>query len=302
MIFEQNNSLASRRKGERERMMRVLAITLTFMVLEFVAAIFSRSIALFADAGHLLTDVGALTLGLIAIWFAGKPPTAGKTYGYYRSEILAGFINAFLLVAVSIFIISSAWQRLNNPPEIEPLLVFSVAVLGLIVNLISLRVLNGGGKGEADKSINIRAASLELLADAGASIGVIFSSLIIFFFRWYQADAFAGLFIGVFILWRTWNLLSECTNILMEGTPGHVDVESLKNSVLRVPDVIGIHDMHVWTITSGLDAMSAHILVNKEADQHKVLDMVTQVLHDKFNLNHTTIQIEQASCEKDACS
>jgi len=298
MTLGQNHSLVNTRIDQRKRMTLVLAITLSLMVLEIVVALFSKSLALLADAGHMLTDIGALTLGLIAIWFAGKPPTAGKTYGYYRSEILAGSINAFLLVAVSIFIISSAWQRLSDPPVIAPMPVLLVAILALIVNLVCLRLLSS--KGEAN--INLKAASLEMFSDALASIGVIFSSLIIFFFRWYQADALVSLFIGFFILGRTWNLLSECTNILMEGTPPHVDLESLRSSVLKVPNVIGIHDMHVWTITSGLDAMSAHILVNKEANQDKVLDMVTEVLYDRFNLNHTTIQIEQASCEKDACS
>ena len=302
MTLGQKHSLANTRNDQRKRMMQVLVLTLAIMVIEIIAALLSKSLALLADAGHMLTDLGALTLSLIAIWFASKPPTAGKTYGYYRSEILAGFINAFLLVAVSIFIISSAWQRLSDPPIIAPMPVFLVAILGLVVNLICLRLLSGKDSGEVSKSINLKAVFLEVFSDALASIGVIFSSLLIFFFRWYQADALAGLLIGFFILGRTWNLLSECTNILMEGTPPHVDLESLKNSVLKVPNVIGIHDMHVWTITSGLDAMSAHILVNREANQDQVLDMLTEVLHNKFNLNHTTIQIEQESCDKDPCS
>ena len=302
MALGHNHSLTNDRNDQRKRMLKVLAITLSFMLIEIVAAFFTKSLALLADAGHMLTDVGALSLGLIALWFAGKPPTVGKTYGYYRSEILAGFINAFLLVAVSIFIIVNACQRLGDSPIIEPIPVFFVAALGLLVNLICLRLLSIKDGIDESKSINLKAAYLEIFSDALASIGVIISSLIIFFFRWYQVDAFVSLFIGFFILGRTWNLLSECTNILMEGTPPHVDLEFLRNSVLAVPDVIGIHDMHVWTITSGLDAMSAHILIDRKANQDVVLNLVSKVLQDRFNLNHTTIQIEQASCDKDACS
>jgi len=297
-----NSSLATIRNEQKKRIIKVLTVTVLFMVVEIVAALLSKSLALLADAGHMLTDVGALTLGLIAIWFASKPATAGKTYGYYRSEILAGFINAFLLVAVSIFIIVSAWQRLCKPLAIESIPVLSVAVLGLVVNLFCMRLLSEDDKEESMKSLNLKAAYLEILSDALASIGVIISSLIIFFFHWYQADAFVSFFIAFFIIGRTWNLLSDCTNILMEGTPPHVDIQLLKNSMLAVPDVMSVHDIHVWTITSGLDAMSAHILVSVNANQHMVLDTVTKVLQNKFNLNHTTIQIEQASCDKDACS
>lgn len=289
------------RKDQRKRMLIVLIVLFLFMIVEIVVAFLSKSLALLADAGHILTDAGALSLSLIAIWFTEKPPTAGKTYGYYRSEILAGFINASVLIAVSIFILISAWQRLNAPPVIEPVPVFFMAILGLAINLFCMRLVSDGHK-HHDKSINAKAVYLELLGDTLASVGVIISSIVIIFFHWYQVDVFVGFLIGVFILVRTWGLLSECIHILMEGTPPHVDVEALKNTVLSLPEIIGIHDVHVWTITSGLDAMSAHILINIDANSDEVLNTVTDILRDKFNLNHTTIQIEQASCNKDACS
>jgi cobalt-zinc-cadmium efflux system protein len=302
MTLVPHHNLTEDRNNQKKRMIRVLSITVLFMVVEVIVGLISKSLALIADAGHMLTDIGAITLSLIAIWFASKPPTADKTYGYYRSEILAGFLNAFLLVAVSIFIMVNAWQRFNEPVMIQPLPVFLIALLGLVVNLFCMRLLNAPSKNGEKKSVNLKAVYLEVFGDALASIGVIISSLIIIIFQWYQADALVSGFIGIFILRRTWNLLSECTNILMEGTPAHVDLKALKDSVMAVTGVISIHDMHVWTITSGLDAMSAHILIDRKADQDLVLDMVTSLLQEKFNLNHTTIQIEQASCEKDACS
>ncbi len=294
--------LASIRHRNQKRMMQVLAITISLMLLEIIAAYMSKSLALLAEAGHMLTDVGAISLGLIAFWFASKSATPEKTYGYYRSEILAGLINAMTLLAVSIFIISHAWQRLREPVVIEPLPVLCVAVVGLIVNLVCLRLLGHGHVSEREKSLNVKAAYLEVFSDALISTGVIVSSLIIVVFHWYQIDALISLAIGLFIWPRTWTLISECTNILMEGTPNHIDLKLLRSAILEAEGVIDIHDVHVWTITSGLDAMSAHLSVNKVADPDQVLDTVTKILQEKFDLQHTTIQIEQASCQTDACS
>jgi cobalt-zinc-cadmium efflux system protein len=302
MASNHSHSLNTAHNSDKKRIVQVLAITILFMIVEIMAGLFSKSLALLADAGHMLTDVGALTLGLIAIWFAGKPATAGKTYGYYRTEILAGFINAFLLVIISILIIRNSWLRFNDPTVIEPIPVFITALVGLGVNLLCLRLLGHGEKNQVGRSINLKSAYLEIFSDALASLSVVFSSVIIFIFHWYQADAVMSFLIGLFILVRTWNLLSECTNILMEGTPPHVNLELLRNSILGVPGVLGIHDMHVWTITSGLDAMSAHLSIAKEVDQDQILNMVSEILRERFDLQHTTIQIEQASCQKDACS
>ncbi len=292
------------RVRNQKRMLFVLAITVSFMLIELVTAWLTRSLALLADAGHMLTDVGAIILGLIAFWFASKPATTGKTYGYYRSEILAGFINALVLVGVSFFIIHEAWQRLKTPTEILPVPVFCVAFLGLLVNLGCLKLLHVHGVSKEQRSMSVRSVALEIYGDALVSAGVIISSVIIFFTHWYRADAVISLLIGLFILPRTWILLSECTNILMEGTPQHIDLEAMRNAMLGVPGVVGVHDIHVWTITSGLDSMSAHVQVDKQADVDQVRETVTKVLQEKFNLNHTTVQMEQIACqtETNVCS
>jgi cobalt-zinc-cadmium efflux system protein len=291
----QHEHLKSGRTKSKSRMLAVLAIICTFMVIEIVTAVLSHSLALMADAGHMLTDVGALLLGLTAIWFAGKPATAEKTYGYYRSEILAGFINALALVGISLFIIVEASERLKNPPEVAAVPIFCVALLGLIVNFVSLRLLSDS-KAE---SINTRAAYLEILGDSMVSGGVMVSSIIVYFTHWYAADPIISGLIGLIILPRTWLLLSECTNILMEGTPGHIDLSELRRAMLGVEGVIEVHDVHVWTITSGLDSMSGHVRIDPKAQAEVVLDAVTKVLKDEFELHHTTIQVEQAACESE---
>jgi len=272
-------------------MLTVLAIICTYMLVEVITAILTHSLALLADAGHLLTDLGGLTLGLIALWFATKPATEEKTYGYYRSEILAGFLNALALTGISIFIAMEAYHRLKNPAAVQSIPVFCVGLIGLAVNYIALKLL-----GDPDgQTINARAAYLEIWSDFMVSIGVIISSVIIYFSHWYAADPIVSLFIAVFILPRTWLLLKECTNILMEGTPQHVDLVSLRNAMLAVPGVSEVHDIHVWTITSGLDAMSGHVRIVNDVSSEQVLADVTKVCND-FKLRHTTIQIEQVVC------
>lgn len=292
--------LLAKRLQSRSRLSFVLVVICCFMVVELVTGLLSHSLALLADVGHMLTDVGALLLALLAIWFASKPANSEKTYGYYRSEILAGFINALVLVGISIFILIEAYQRLKEPPPVAAVPVFCVAVLGLFVNIISLRLL-AGVKGD---SINTRAAYLEILGDSFVSLGVIISSVIIYFTHWYAADPIISGVIGFMILPRTWLLLSECTNILMEGTPAHVDLARLRQALLSVDGVAEVHDIHVWTITSGLDSMSGHVRIDSSADAEIVLDAVTKVLKDDFHLHHTTIQVEQTTCEGagDACA
>jgi cobalt-zinc-cadmium efflux system protein len=296
----QHQHLLNKRLQSKSRLSSVLAMICGFMLIELITAFFSHSLALFADAGHMLTDVGAILLALLAIWFAAKPATAEKTYGYYRSEILAGFINALVLVGVSVFILMESYQRLKQPPEVAPIPVFCVALLGLMVNAISLKLLEDC----KTDSINTRAAYLEILGDSLISLGVMASSIIVYFTHWYAADPIVSGLIGLLILPRTWLLLSECTNILMEGTPGHIDLAALRKSLLALEGVIEVHDIHVWTITSGLDSMSGHVRIDPNARAEDVLDRVTKILKDDFQLHHTTIQVEQASCEgkMDACA
>jgi len=286
------HDLKTKRKQSRSRMLIILAMTSAYMLIELITAVCSHSLALLADAGHMLTDVGALSLALIAIWFASKPATSEKTYGYYRMEILAGFLNALLLVGISLAILFEAYQRFRQPPAVASIPVFFVSLLGFAVNLSSLSLL----KESNGDSINIRAAYLEILGDSLVTFGVMVSSVVIFFTHWYAVDPLISGLIGILILPRTWLLLSECTNILMEGTPAHVDLTELRNAMLAVEGVLEVHHIHVWTITSGLDAMSGHVRIDEKAVAEPVLDQLTKVLKDQFDLHHTTIQVEQAGC------
>jgi len=281
------------RHQSRSAMLIVLAMTSVYMIVEVVVGLLCHSLALLADAGHMLSDVGALVLALVAYWFSSKPPTPDKTYGYYRSEILAGFFNSLLLVGISLYILLEAYQRLQHPPEVGGMPVLIVAVLGFVINLTSLKLLHKGSQ----NSINAKAAYLEVLSDSLATLGVIISSVIILTTHWYVADAIISAVIGVAILPRTWLLLTECINILMEGTPGHIDLAQLRQSILAVEGVVDIHDIHVWTITSGLDSMSGHVTIAADVAPDVVLAAVTDVLNDEYGLHHTTIQVDRGDCK-----
>lgn len=276
------------RHESRGRLILVLALTSVVMIVELIAGLASHSLALMADAGHMLSDVASQCLALLALWFASKPPTPGKSYGYYRTEILASLINGVALVGISIFIVYEAVSRLAHPPEVQGNLMLVVAVIGLTVNMISMRLLHS----LADHSLNVKAAYLELMGDMLASGGVLVAALVVNFTHWYLADPLISLLIGFLILPRTWMLLAECTNILMEGTPRHIDMEGLRQSLAGVKGVLDVHDIHVWTITSGLDAMSGHVCIQRDATPEQVLAEVTRIAQKEFGIQHTTIQIE----------
>lgn len=279
------------RKENKGKLLTVLFITLGLMVAEVFVGLTSNSLALLADAGHMLSDVGGLTLALIAIWFSTKPATKEKTFGYYRSEILAGFINSIILVAIAIFILFEAWQRLAAPPEVNTMPVLCLALIGIVVNVISLRILNSG----TENSLNMKAAYLEIMADMLGLVAVVVSSLIIIFTGWHQADPILSGLIALMILPRTWMLLSECTHILMEGTPEHINLTDMYESIGAIDGVEDIHDLHVWTLTSDLHAMAAHVKVTDENAQQAVLSKIKSLLLDQFEIHHSTIQMEVGS-------
>jgi cobalt-zinc-cadmium efflux system protein len=270
-------------------MFLVLGLTTTLMVVELAAGLMTGSLALLADAGHMLSDVAAQGLALLAMWFASKPAHSRKTFGYHRTEILASLVNGVILVGICIFIVAEGVQRLAHPPEVEGGLMLAVAAAGLIVNLISMRLLHS----VADQSLNMKAVYLELMGDMLASVGVLIAAAVIYFTHWYLIDALISILIGVMIIPRTWLLIAECTNILMEGTPGHIDMDKLKGAIMAVPGVISAHDMHVWSITSGFEAMCAHVSIAESMDSESVLAEVTRVSKEEFGIRHTTIQIER---------
>jgi cobalt-zinc-cadmium efflux system protein len=272
----------------------VFGLTLGYFLVEVVAGILTNSLALLADAAHMLTDTAGLGLALFASWIAQRPAPPSKTYGYYRAEILAALTNAVVLFLISIYILYEAYRRLQDPPEVASLPMLIVASVGLLVNLIGLRMLHAG----AQESLNVRGAFLEVLGDALGSLGVLAAGVIMLTTSWYYADPLFSVFIGVFILPRTWRLLTQAVNVLLEGAPPHVDVEAVRQALLGVEGVTDVHDLHIWTITSGLHALSAHVVLKDEAtseDAQRVLERIHALLKERFDIDHTTIQIEQPS-------
>jgi len=266
----------------------VLGLTVGFLLVEVAGALWTGSLALLADAGHMLTDAGGLSLALFAAWLAARPPTPEKTYGYYRVEILAALVNAVVLLAMSAFILYEAYRRFLSPPPVLGGPMLAVAVVGLGVNLAGMWLLHRG----AGESLNLKGAYLEVLSDALGSIGVIVAALIVLTAGWYLADPLIGAGIGLFILPRTWGLLRRAVNILLEGTPPHIDVTDVETAMTRVPGVRRVHDLHVWTLTSGKEAMSAHVVVDEIAAGDLIIRALHEMLHERFGIEHTTIQIE----------
>lgn len=271
--------------------MVAFALTTTYMVAEVIGGFVTHSLALLADAGHMLTDAGALALALLAIRFAGKPATPKHTYGLYRSEILAALLNAVVLLLISFYILYEAWRRFQAPPEVLSWPMLIVAVTGLIVNLVSMRLLASG----STESLNVRGAYLEVLGDVLGSLGVIAASVIMLFTGWYLADPIVSAGIGLFIIPRTWSVLKEAVNILLEGAPPNLDMSALEGALRSVVGVADVHHVHVWTITSGVEAMSGHVVLAKGADSDRVLAELQKRLEQEFNIGHSTLQLEGRS-------
>lgn len=270
----------------------VMALILTggFMLAEVAGGLITGSLALLADAAHMLTDVGGLALALIAIRFAERPATPQMTWGYLRSEVLATLANAVVLLFLTVYILYEAWQRFQSPPEVKGLGMLAVAVVGLVVNLISMRLLVSG----SEESLNLKGAYFEVLSDMLGSLGVIVAAVVVMTTGWQLADPIIGAGIGLFIVPRTWALLKQVTNILMEGTPPEVDLKLIEARLMQIDGVTGVHDLHVWTITSGIDAMSGHLVVADMAASRPILIAARSALKAGFGIGHCTIEIEDA--------
>lgn len=265
-----------------------LGLTLTYLIAEVIGAFVTGSLALLADAAHMLTDVGGLGLALLAIRFAARPATPQKTYGYLRAEILSALLNAVVLLVLTIYILFEAYERFANPPDVLSWPMLIVAVIGLAVNLVSMRLLSGG----SSASLNVQGAYFEVLSDMLGSLGVIVAALVIMGTGWTLADPIIGALIGLFIVPRTWRLISQAVHILLEGVPPNVDLRLLETALKEIPGIKAVHDLHVWTITSGLDSMSGHIVVTDMGESPRVLRAVRETMKDKFGLEHVTVQIE----------
>jgi cobalt-zinc-cadmium efflux system protein len=274
----------------RRRLEIVFGITVAVFVLELWGGLASNSLALLADAGHMFTDVAGIGLALLAIWFAGRPANDGRTFGYLRLEILAAVVNAALLFGIAAFILIQAWQRLSAPPEIASGLMLTIAVIGAVANGASIWLLHDA----QHHSLNIRGAYLEVMGDLGGSIGVIVAALVIAFTGWWQADAVASIAIAVLILPRTYGLLRQAVDILLEATPKGVEMATVRSHILAVAGVADVHDLHAWTITSGIDVLSAHVVLEPGADPPSVLDELCRCLSGDFDIEHSTFQLETA--------
>ncbi|MCP9494177.1 MAG: cation diffusion facilitator family transporter [Pyrinomonadaceae bacterium MAG19_C2-C3] len=274
--------------GTNNRLSLVLCLTALYMVAEAVGGWYAGSLALLADAGHMLTDVAALALALFAAWFSRRPATARKTFGYHRIEILAALINGVTLVVVSLFIFREAYERLMNPAQVESGLMMAIAFGGLCVNLVSAYLLHGSH----EENLNLHGAWLHIIGDALGSVAAITAGILIHFYGWYIADPIISVVITLLILWSSWHLIREATNVLLEGTPAHINFAAVEETIRETNGVRDMHDLHVWTITSGRDALSVHVVHAPTATQTELLKTLGAKLHDRFGIDHLTIQLE----------
>ena len=274
--------------GSLKRLKIALGLTGAYMLAEAVGGWLINSLALLADAGHMLTDVAALTLTLAAIWFGSRPATAKKTYGYYRLEILAAFVNGVTLVILSLYVIYEAYERWSEPPEIRGAALTAIAVGGLAVNLLSAYLLHGAH----EHDLNMRGAWLHVMGDALGSVAAIVAGILIVAFGWLWADAVCSVLISLIIIFGAWNLIRESVNILLEGTPSHINLKAVEEAIRQTENVTDVHDLHVWTIASGMEALSVHIIYDKTVSQAELLKTIRAKLHDKFGIDHLTIQME----------
>jgi cobalt-zinc-cadmium efflux system protein len=285
---------ASRRQGTRS--LRIaLAITVIFMLVEFAGGLWTNSLALLADAGHMLTDAAALALSLFAVWFMRRPATAEKTYGYFRVEILAALINGAALLVIAFFILWESYHRFQEPEAIRSVEMLIIATIGLGANLFSAWILHGCHH----ESLNLRGAFLHIVGDVLGSIGAIIAGIAIIFWGIYWADPAVSVLVSVLILVSAWRLVRESVEVLLEGTPAHVNLSVMKEEFCKVTGVSSVHDLHVWTLTSGVYAMTCHAVVDEERGS-SVLEKLISVSRDQFDIHHTTIQIEhQDPCPND---
>lgn len=266
------------------------------MLAEAVGGWLTNSLALIADAGHMLTDVAAMSLTLGAIWFGSRPATSKKTFGYYRLEILAAFINGLALVLLSIWVIWEAFERWQSPPEINGPTMSLIAAGGLVVNIVAARLLHTGHRHD----LNMRSAWLHVMGDLLGSVAALTAGILIAALGWYWADPVTSVLISAIIIVSSWRLILESVNVLLEGTPSHISLSAVEAAILDTNGVDGVHDLHVWTIASGRDALSAHISHYDSVAHSELLVRVRQRLHDEFGIDHLTIQMETLDREAEA--
>jgi cobalt-zinc-cadmium efflux system protein len=275
----------------------VLSITSMIMIAEIIGGVLANSLALLSDAGHMLTDILALGLSIAAMRFAQKPPTVSKTFGFYRLEILAAFFNGMLLLFISLYIFYEAYHRLIHPEEIKGLFMLVVAAIGLLANGVGIVIL----KKSTLRNLNVKSAFFHMVGDTVSSGGVIVGGLVILYTGWHLVDPLIGIFIGLLILRGAYSLVRESIDILLEATPKDINVEKMLDDLGKIEGVKEIHHLHLWTITSGIYAMSAHVLIEDllTSRSAQILKEIEELLQGKYSIDHTTIQFESESCGDD---
>ena len=282
------------RHNETKRLKLALAISSVYFFAELIAGFMTNSLALLSDAGHMLSDIGAMALSLFAFYFAKRPATVESTYGYHRVEILAALFNGLALWLIVGIILASAFNRLIEPPEVESTGMIVVAVVGLLVNIAAGVILFA----PYNHSLNLRGAFLHVVSDAVGSVGAIAAGAVMLATGWYLADPLISIFIGVLVLFSSWNLVKESLSIPMQSVPKGIRLEDVQRTIESVDGVAKVHDLHLWAVTSGIYTLSAHAVVENGGDLHHVLNGIEDTLKQRFNIEHTTIQLEIESREE----
>lgn len=290
------HSHAQVRAGHERQLWIALGLTSSFMIAEVIGAFVTGSLALLSDAAHMMTDALAMAISLVAIHVAKRPADRKRTFGYARFEILAAAFNALLLFAVAFYILYEAYQRLQAPAQIQSTGMLVIAVLGLVVNLISMRLLSAG----SGESLNVKGAYLEVWSDMLGSVGVILAAVVILLTGWGWVDSVVAAGIGFWVLPRTWVLLKDSMNVLLQGVPDGVDIDKVEQAIRGVPGVRDVHDLHIWALTSGKHVLSTHLIADSaKGTEQQILARVTELLHEQFAISHATIQVEDEGFRHD---
>lgn len=275
--------------GKNKRQLTiVLAMTFSYLLVEVVGGVWTGSLALLADAGHMVTDVGGLALALFAIRMAERKPTSSKTFGYLRTEILAALVNAVVLFGISFYVLYEAYERFRNPPVVESLAMSGIAVVGLFINIVGVLILRSG----SNESLNLKGAYFEVISDMLTSIGVVVAGAIMWFTGWYYADPIISAGIGLFILPRTWILMRDAVSVLLEATPDGTSLQDIRSELSSIEGVSKVHDLHVWSLTSGVNYLTAHLIRVPNGHLNEILTTANRVLKEKYSIGHSTIQVE----------
>ncbi|MBP2627603.1 MAG: czcD1 [Firmicutes bacterium] len=292
---DHNHSHGLRREGNKKSLTVALIITFGIMIAEAVGGWLTNSLALLSDSGHMLSDVGSLALSLMAVWFAAKPASTSKSYGYHRFEILTALLNGLALFAIAGVIIWEAYSRFNEPPIVNSVPMMAIAFIGLVANLICAWVLMR--QGDVKGNINLQSAYLHMIGDALGAVGAILAGFFMYQFDLYIADPIISILMSLVILKGAWSVVSQSIHILMEGTPGKADVAEIAAALAAIDGVINIHDVHAWTVTTGYEVFSCHMLVRKGVSSSQVLSKAVPILEQRFGIKHTTIQVVEGDAD-----